>query len=94
MFTNKIDSLKPLRLNFLFTPFIDGNGRCTRLLMNLILLQHGYSITIIPIIVRADYINSLKKAQLTNNNQDFINFISCMVFENMKDYLRLIQALK
>ena len=28
-------------------PFVDGNGRTARLLMNLILIQHGYPVTII-----------------------------------------------
>src|SRR5579864_8380904 len=37
-------------------PFVDGNGRTARLLMNLALLQSGYVITIIPPIMRGDYI--------------------------------------
>lgn len=37
-------------------PFLDGNGRTARLLMNLILLKNGYSITIIPPIYRVEYI--------------------------------------
>jgi len=28
-------------------PFVDGNGRTSRLLMNLILLQYGYPITML-----------------------------------------------
>ena len=40
-------------------PFIDGNGRTARLLMNLILLQEGYDIAIIPPILRRDYIDAL-----------------------------------
>jgi len=76
-------------------PFIDGNGRTARLLMNLALLQHGYVITIIPPILRNDYINAIKKTQEEpRNNQPFINFISCMVYESQKDYLRLLRALR
>lgn len=71
-------------------PFVDGNGRCARLLMNLVLLQEGYGITIIPPIVRADYINSIKRAQTQNDQQPFINFITTMVYETQKDYMRLI----
>ena len=39
-------------------PFVDGNGRTARLLMNLILLQENYNIAIIPMIMRQEYISS------------------------------------
>lgn len=74
-------------------PFVDGNGRAARLLMNLALLQAGYNITIIPPIVRNDYIDALKEAQINNNKEPFVNFISEMVLESQKDYLRLLNAL-
>jgi len=73
-------------------PFIDGNGRVARLLMNLILLQEGYNITIIPPVVRADYIRALQ-ATNHNNFEPFINFISEMVLESQKEYLRIIKSL-
>ncbi len=76
-------------------PFIDGNGRCARLLMNLALLQNGYVITIIPPILRNDYISTLKEAQTeSTDNQPFINFISCMVYESQKDYMRMLEVLR
>ena len=43
-------------------PFVDGNGRTTRLLMNLVLLRHGYPLTVIPVERRADYIGALDTA--------------------------------
>lgn len=69
-------------------PFIDGNGRTARLLMNLHLIKSGYPITIIPPVIRNDYMQSVKK---TNDNDTlyFINFISNMVYESMKDYIRM-----
>jgi len=74
-------------------PFVDGNGRTARLLMNLALLKNGYGVTIIPPIVRNDYINALKKVQVEpKDEQPFINFISCMVYESQKDYLRLLRS--
>lgn len=75
-------------------PFIDGNGRTARLLMNLALLQRGYVITIIPPVLRNDYIDAIKKAQAeSKSDTPFINFISAMVYEAMRDYLRLLSAL-
>lgn len=68
-------------------PFVDGNGRVARLLMNLALLQAGYTITIIPPILRSDYLKALEKAHV--NDQDFIELIARMVKETQQDYLRL-----
>lgn len=73
-------------------PFVDGNGRVARLLMNLVLLQGGYTIAIVPPVVRADYISTLVQAN-KGNKTPFFNFISCMVYESMKDYLRIIKSL-
>lgn len=73
-------------------PFIDGNGRVARLIMNLALLQNGYNITIIPPVVRADYIRALQDSN-HNKFQPFINFISEMVLEAQKEYLRIIERL-
>lgn len=73
-------------------PFIDGNGRTARLLMNLALLQAGYPITIIPPIIRGDYISALRDSN-KGDNQPFVNFISCCVWESQKEYLRLLESL-
>lgn len=72
-------------------PFIDGNGRTARLLMNLALLQSGYVITIIPPIMRSAYISAIQKAN-KNNVTPFLHFISEMVYESSKEYLRLIKS--
>ena len=73
-------------------PFIDGNGRVARLLMNLALLQAGYNITIIPPVVRADYIRAIQETN-HENFIPFINFVSEMVLESQKEYLRIIERL-
>lgn len=73
-------------------PFIDGNGRVARLLMNLALIQSGYNITIIPPVVRADYIRSLQDSN-RNIYNPFVNFISEMVLESQKEYLKIIEKL-
>lgn len=72
-------------------PFLDGNGRVARLLMNLALLQNGYNIVVIPPVVRADYILALQETN-KGNNKNFINFISEMVLESQKEYLKIISS--
>lgn len=72
-------------------PFLDGNGRTARLLMNLILLKAGYSITIIPPIYRTEYISCAYQGN-KGNNSEFINFLSSMVYESQKEMLRLLRG--
>ncbi len=60
-------------------PFLDGNGRTARLLMNLILLKNDYSITIIPPIYRAEYI-ACAYQENKGNHIPFINLLSSMVY--------------
>lgn len=82
----KVAALAHKELVFIH-PFIDGNGRTARLLMNLILLQQQFQIAIIPPITRREYIDSLELAH--TNDEEFIYFIARMVRETQKDCLRL-----
>ncbi|HEX4069344.1 MAG TPA: hypothetical protein VHX42_04555 [Candidatus Babeliales bacterium] len=59
--------------------------------MNLALLQNGYPVTIIPPIMRSAYISAIQKAN-KGNMQPFLHFISEMVYESSKEYLRLIKS--
>lgn len=75
-------------------PFVDGNGRTARLLMNLSLFQAGYTITIIPPVLRADYMALIKQSQTGKKAVDgFVNFISAMTYDSTKDYCRLLKQL-
>jgi len=71
-------------------PFIDGNGRTARLVMNLYLIQNGYPIIIIPPILRNDYISSIRLAN-KGNTDPFFDLISNIEYESSKDYLRLLK---
>ena len=71
-------------------PFVDGNGRTARLLMNLILLQHGYPVAIIPPINRVWYIEALQ-AYNTGKSEPFFELIMETVIEAQKEYLRLLE---
>jgi len=73
-------------------PFIDGNGRTSRLVMNLILLQHGYPVTIFePEEDNRDvYFNALNIAREQQNIEDFELFVMNNVKRWMFKYLSLL----
>ncbi|MDR1111658.1 MAG: Fic family protein [Deltaproteobacteria bacterium] len=73
-------------------PFIDGNGRTARLLMNLILVNSGYQIAIIPPILRGAYINALKMTTRRHNPSDeaFVRLVAECEIETQSDYCRLL----
>lgn len=72
-------------------PFSDGNGRTSRLLMNLLLMQEGYPPAIIRKEDRLAYINSLEKAQKGEGLDDFYNLIYEAVDRSLDIYLEAIQ---
>jgi Fic family protein len=74
-------------------PFVDGNGRTARLLMNLALLQAGYPVTIIPPVLRSDYLSAVRQGN-SGNSEPFVTLLSNMVWESQRDYLRLLQNLE
>jgi Fic family protein len=69
-------------------PFVDGNGRIARLIMNLILLQNKYNVTIIPTMLRPQYMQSLEKAH--TDDRDFIILVLKCLIESQKEWLRLL----
>ncbi|WP_374465188.1 Fic family protein [Chryseobacterium sp.] len=72
-------------------PFIDGNGRTSRLLMNLILLQNGFPIAILKghTDSRLKYYSALETAQTENNKQPFIDLITENVRETMERIIKV-----
>ena len=56
-------------------PFIDGNGRCARLLINLLLMQKGFPPIVILKTERKKYIRTLEEAH-KDNYGPFVNFIA------------------
>jgi Fic family protein len=69
-------------------PFVDGNGRTARLLMNMILLMCGYPPAIIRKSDRLSYIKSLEKAQLGGAKDDYIAIITKAVNRSLDIYLK------
>ena len=72
-------------------PFADGNGRTGRLLMNRILMAHGYPPAIIRTRDRMAYIKSLEKAQLGGAMDDYEKIIAKAVERSLDIYLETIQ---
>ena len=71
-------------------PFVDGNGRTSRLLMNLDLMNQGYNPVIVKKENRLEYYEALDKAHTTGNYTDFIHLITKLEIEILKKYLELL----
>ncbi|MBR2068053.1 MAG: Fic family protein [Solobacterium sp.] len=68
-------------------PFIDGNGRTSRLVMNLSLMKSGYQPIIIKKENRLDYYNVLDKAHTMGDYTDFVKLVNELEIEMLKRYL-------
>ena len=71
-------------------PFVDGNGRTSRLLMNLVLMNNGYNPVIIKKESRLKYYEALDKAHTTGNYTDFVKLVTKLEIEMLKKYLELL----
>lgn len=71
-------------------PFIDGNGRTSRLLMNLDLMHSGYLPVIVKKEARLKYYEALDKAHTTGNYTDFIKLVTDLEIEILNKYLELL----
>ena len=60
-------------------PYIDGNGRMGRFLMNAMLASGGYPWTVIPLETRNDYMATLEEASVRKNIEPFSRFLSGLV---------------
>lgn len=71
-------------------PFIDGNGRTSRLIMNMDLMISGY----VPVIIKKDnrlkYYEALDKAHTTGDYTDFVKIITEAENEMLDRYLDVV----
>ena len=62
-------------------PYMDGNGRIARFLMNTMLASGGYSWTVIPVEKRDQYMTVLEEASVNQNIKPFTKFLSGLINE-------------
>jgi hypothetical protein len=65
-------------------PYMDGNGRTGRFLMNLMLAAGGYPWTVIPVERRRDYMTALEAASSEQNIVPFAEFLAGLVERGLK----------
>jgi len=72
-------------------PFIDGNGRASRLLLNFELMKNGYTPIVIKKDNRAQYYEVLDYAHTTMDYQPFLTFVALLVHESEQLWLSLVE---
>jgi hypothetical protein len=76
--------------HFLFVfihPYMDGNGRLARFLMNLMLVPAGYGWTVIPVERRSEYLRVLEQASSFANIAPFARFVAELTGQQAKEPL-------
>lgn len=87
---NPVEFAAQVHKKFVFIhPFVDGNGRVARLLMNLALLRGEYTIALIPAVRRMEYVSALEVAHI--DDKVFVGFIADCVVATQADLLRLLR---
>ncbi len=69
-------------------PFDDGNGRMARLLLNMILIKHGYTVAMIRQENRGEYLNELEQADKTEDLTAFISYIATCCEYSLRLHLK------
>jgi Fic family protein len=80
-------SVRAVLGHFIFVfihPYMDGNGRMGRFLMNVMLASGGYPWTVIPVENRQDYMKSLEEASINQDISAFSKFIAYLVNEGLR----------
>ncbi len=65
-------------------PYMDGNGRMGRFLMNVMLASGGYPWTVVPFEQRSRYMAALEEASANNDIIPFTNFLAQLIKKNLR----------
>ncbi|NRF37404.1 Fic family protein [Pedobacter foliorum] len=79
-------SVRAILGHFVFVfihPYMDGNGRMGRFLMNVMLASGGYPWTVIPVEKRAEYMKALEQASAEQDISTFSQFMAYLVKEGL-----------
>ncbi|MGA8982628.1 MAG: Fic family protein, partial [Candidatus Acidiferrales bacterium] len=75
-------SVRAVLGHFIFVyihPYVDGNGRVGRFLMNVMMASGGYPWTVIPVENRTAYMHALEKASVGEDIAPFADFVAGLV---------------
>jgi len=64
-------------------PYMDGNGRMGRFLMNLMMASGGYPWTVLPVGDCKIYMEALEKASVDEDIAPFADFLSSLVSKGL-----------
>ena len=88
---NPIERIARFHLEFEgIHPFIDGNGRTGRLLLNLDLIRNGYPPINVKFIDRKRYYDAFDAYYRDGNADEMINLIARYVDERLDEYFRVL----
>lgn len=71
-------------------PYVDGNGRIGRFILNLMLVSGGFNWTIVRVERRAEYMNALEEASTNENIVPFAKFIKSEI-EHWHEHILKLQ---
>lgn len=71
-------------------PFVDGNGRTARLLLNLELMKCGFPAIVLPVERRLAYYQALDKAHVEGDMVDFLTLVADCVRDGFAPYWHVL----
>lgn len=80
-------SVRAVLGHFIFVfihPYMDGNGRMGRFLMNVMLASGGYRWTVIPVEERKTYMEALEQASVFGDIEPFAKYIAYLTTRSLK----------